>query len=88
MDSHIHESALLSSTTCCQSSANLATFSSGCSPLVTHLRQMLLDRLGRLKLLPHGPTPVGLIYYSSLNVATLALARDQGKGVARLRAYK
>jgi len=58
MDSHIHESALPSSTTCCQSSANLATLSSGGGPLVTHLRQTLLDRLGRLELLPHSPAPV------------------------------
>jgi hypothetical protein len=58
MDSHIHESALPSSTTCYQSSANLAILSSSGGPLVTHLRQMLLDRLGRLKLLPHGSTPV------------------------------
>jgi hypothetical protein len=54
MDSHIHESALPSSTTYCQSSANLATLSSFDGPLVTHLCQMLLDRLGRLKLMPHG----------------------------------
>jgi hypothetical protein len=58
MDSHIHESALPSSTTCCQSSANLATLSSGGGPLITHLHQMLLDRLGRLELLPHGLAPV------------------------------
>jgi hypothetical protein len=49
MDSHIHESALPFCTTCCQSSVNLVTLSFGGGPLVTHLRQMLLDRLSRLK---------------------------------------
>jgi hypothetical protein len=38
--------------------------------------------------LPHSSTTTWLLERKSRNVATLALARDQGKGVARLRAYK
>jgi hypothetical protein len=36
----------------------------------------------------HPPNPLVPFHHLNLFVATLALARDQGKGVARLRAYK